>query len=145
MSIDTKFIGKKYAPVKYLVSKEKVKEYAVAIGDFNPLYLEGVMAPPSFAVVYAREILGKCLLDKELALNLAMLVHGEQSMEFFAPVKCEDYIFTEGEVKNIYDKPTSKGGSNAFVVVETISKNQLGDIVCKAEWTFVVRGDSIKK
>lgn len=144
MAVNPKFIGKKYPPATYEIGKEKVKEYALAVGDNNLLYVNdekaktskygGIIAPPTFAVVYAKEPVGKMLLDPELALNLMMLVHGEQEFEFLNVVRPGDTITTEGEIAEIYEK---KGKS--FVSMATASSNQRGEEVCRGRWTFVIR------
>ena len=36
--VPTDKIGKRYAPVVYAVGREKVREYALAVGETNPLY-----------------------------------------------------------------------------------------------------------
>ncbi len=142
--VDTKFIGKKYGPTKYEVGREKIKEFAKATGDMNPRYLdfdaaekEGrpVIAPPMFAVVYAKDVIEQMLLDRELALNLMMLVHGEQEFEFGVTVKSGDLITTEGVIKDIFNK---KGKD--FVIEETVSKNQNGEMTVRGLLTFVIRG-----
>ena len=143
--VDKKFIGKKYPPYVYEVGKEKIKEYAQAVGDTNPLYNDdakaaagpygGIIAPPMFAIVYAKGPAGACLFDGDLQLNLPMLVHGEQEFEFGAPVRPGDVITTDGFIESILDK---KGKD--FVTVKSESRNQKGEMVCNARWTFVVRG-----
>lgn len=145
MAVDTKFIGKKYPPSTYEIGKEKIKEYALAVGDNNPLYLNdekaaaskygGIIAPPTFAVVFGKEPVGKMLLDPDLALNLMMLVHGEQEFEFFKVIRPGDVITTAGEIAEIYEK---KGKS--FISMLTTSKNQNGEDVCRGKWMFVIRG-----
>jgi acyl dehydratase len=145
LAIDTKFLGKKYPPHVYEIGKEKIKEYARAIGDFNPLYLNdekakaskygGIIAPPTFCVVYAGGPIGEMLMDPELALNLMMLVHGEQEFEFGELVRAGDVITTDSEISEIYEK---KG--KWFISSDTVSKNQSGKLVCKGRWTFVIRG-----
>lgn len=145
LAVDKKYIGKKYPPYVYEVGKEKIKEYAQAIGDNNPLFNDdakaaagpygGIIAPPTFAIVYAKGPAGACLFDNELALNLAMLVHGEQEFEFGEIVRPGDVITTDGFIEDIVDK---KGKD--FVTVKSVSKNQKGEVVCNARWTFVVRG-----
>ncbi|MEW5947439.1 MAG: MaoC family dehydratase N-terminal domain-containing protein [bacterium] len=145
MAVNPKYIGKKYPPSTYEVGREKVREYADAIGDMNPLCrsLEkaraskygNIVAPPTFAVVYAKEPVGRMLLDPDLSLNLPMLVHGEQEFEFHNVVLAGDEITTEGEITEIYEK---KGKD--FVTCTTTSKNQRGELVCTGRWTFVVRG-----
>ena len=145
MAIDTKFIGKKYPTFVYEIGREKVREFARAVGETNPLYLDvekaeaskygRIVAPPTFACVYAGEPVGKMLLDRELALNLMMLVHGEQEFEFFNVAKSGDVMSTECEIAEIYEK---KGKS--FITAETMTANQDGEPVVKARWTFVIRG-----
>lgn len=145
MALKTEFIGKKYPPSRYVVGWEKVKEYAKAIGDKNPLYFDeefaknskygGLIAPPTFAVVYAVEPIGGVLFDKELSLNLMMLVHGEQDFEFGEVVRPGDDISTDCEIADMYEK---KG--KGFVVAKTVSRNQKGEMVVRGTWTFVIRG-----
>ncbi len=142
--VDPKFIGKTYKPVKYEVGLEKIKEYAIAIMDTNPLYVDeeaakkskygGIIAPPTFAVVYTKDAIGQLLFDKEMALNFPMLVHGEQEFEFYDVVRPGDVIWTECKVANIFEKD----GNKDFVVGETISKRD-GKVVCKGLFTFIIR------
>jgi acyl dehydratase len=64
MPVNAKAVGKSYQPVVYAVGREKVREYARAVGETNPVYLDvdaaraaghaDVVAPPMFAVVYTR-------------------------------------------------------------------------------------------
>ncbi len=145
MAVDKKFIGKKYPPVEYEVCKEKVKEYATAVGDLNPLYLDeqmakqsrykGIISPPMFAVVYTKDAIAQAMFDRELALNLSMLVHGEQEFEFVDVVKPGDTIVTDAYIADIYEK-----SDKDFVVVGGVSKEKSrGTVVTKGKWTFVIR------
>ena len=62
MPVNTSAVGKEYPPVVYAVGREKVTEYANAVGETTPLHLDpaaaraaghdDVVAPPMFAVVY---------------------------------------------------------------------------------------------
>ena len=144
MPVDTKFIGKECKEVAYVIGAEKIKEYALAVGDLNPLYLDFdfakkskygcVVAPPMFVVVFAREILVDLFFDKELKLDMARLVHGEQEFTFHKLVKENDVIKTNGKIKNIYQK-----NNNDFVELETKSFNQNKELVCEGLWTFIIR------
>ena len=143
--VDKKFIGKKYPACKYHVGREKIREYAKSIGDMNPLYHDeeaamaskygAIIAPPTFAVVYTGDIAWQVLLDKEMKLNLMMLVHGEMDFEFGEIVRDGDVITSECEVADIYDK---KGKD--FVVAKIESRNQNGNMVARGLSTFVIRG-----
>ena len=142
--IDSKFLKKKYGPVKYVVGLEKIKEYAIATGDTNPLYLDeeaakagpngGITAPPMFAVVYTKDVMGQMLFDKELALNLALLVHGEQQFDFYEPARPGDAVISEAEISHIERKEDKD-----FISVEV--KSSVNDRpITRAVFTFVIRG-----
>jgi len=90
---------------------------------------------PNFAAVYALRGAGMMLLDQEIKLNLAMLVHGAQEFEWFTVVKPNDVITETGRVADIYEK-----GNLDFIVYEGEARNQRGELVCRARATFIVRG-----
>ncbi len=144
MAIDIKFVGKEYPAYTYDVSKEKIKEYAKAIKNLDAHYVDeefatkskygAIIAPPNFAVVFGALLIEPVFMDKELALNLFMLVHGEQEMEFFEVVKAGDSITTKGKIVDIQNKEKLD-----VIAVELISNNQHGRKVCRGLYTFVVR------
>ncbi len=144
MAIDIKFIGKEYPAYTYDVSKEKIKEYAKAIKNLDPHYVDeefakkskygAIVAPPTFAVVFGAFLIEPVFLDKELNLNMAMLVHGEQEMDFFEVVKAGDSISTMAKISDIKNKEKLD-----TISVEVTSKNQHGRNVCRGVYTFVVR------
>ena len=143
--IDQKFIGKEYPVTVYEIGREKMKEYAVAVGDMNPMYNDREVgkkskygdniAPPNFAAVYNLMGCAQVFFDPELKLNMAMLVHGEQDFEFIKPVKPGDVITTTGKIVDIMAK-----GNNDLVVFEGRSVNQEGELVTVGRATFVIRG-----
>jgi len=144
MSIDSKFIGKTYPAYTYEVGKEKIKEYAKAIKNLDPHYLDDefakktkygrIIAPPTFAVVFSAFMIEPVFMDKELNLNMAMLVHGEQELEFLDVVKAGDAITTTAKIIDIKNKEKLD-----VIAIELISKNQHGKDVSRGIYTFVVR------
>lgn len=146
MPVDTKFIGREYKPVTYVIGQEKIKEYAQAVGDLNPLYIDpefakkskygSVIAPPMFVVVFARDVLVNLFSDGELKLDMFRLVHGEQEFDFHKIVKANDTIKTLAKIKNIFQK-----SNNDFVELETKSYNQNNELVVEGFWTFIIRGN----
>ena len=145
MPVNTQAIGKTYAPVLYAVGREKIKEYAHAVGETNPVHLDveaaraagysDVVAPPMFAVVYSAPAMGPTILDPELELNLAMMVHGGQEFEWGPVVVAGDEITTTVSVKDI-----SERDGRGYYVLESTSTNQRGEQVCRGTWTQIVRG-----
>jgi acyl dehydratase len=144
MSIDTKFIGKTYPVYTYEVGKEKIKEYAKAIKNLDPYYLDDdfakkskygtIIAPPTFAVVFGAYLIEPVFTDKDLNLNMAMLVHGEQELEFLEVVKAGDSITTSAKIIDIKNKEKLD-----VISIENKSKNQHGKDVSRGIYTFVVR------
>jgi acyl dehydratase len=145
MSIKTDAIGKTYAPVLYAVGREKIREFAAAVGETNPLHTDveaaraagyaDVIAPPMFAVVYAGASHNPALFDPEVGIVFAMLVHGRQEFHWGRVVVAGDEITTTTTVKDI-----STRGGLGFYVFESDSKDHLGDTVCTGIWTHIVRG-----
>jgi acyl dehydratase len=145
MPVSTKAIGKTYEPALYAVGREKIKEYARAVGETNPLHLDvqaaraggyaDVVAPPMFAVVYSIPSVAPSLFDPEIELNLAMMVHGGQEFEWGPLVVAGDEISTEASVKDIFERD-----GRGYYVFESISTNQRGEQVCRGTWTNIVRG-----
>jgi acyl dehydratase len=145
MPVNAKAVGKTYDPVVYAVGREKIREYARAVGETDPLYLDvdaaraagygDVVAPPMFAVVYSAPAVGPLIFDPDVEINLAMMVHGGQEFVWGAPVVAGDEICTQASVKDI-----SERDGRGYYVFESVSSNQRGEEVCKATWTNIVRG-----
>jgi acyl dehydratase len=145
--LKTEAIGKSYEPVTYAVGREKVREYAAAVGETSPLHHDvdaaraagyaDVVAPPMFAVVYAARSVAPAIFDPDVGLNFAMMVHGGQEFRWGPLVIAGDEITTTTTVKDISDRR-----GMGFYVFESISNNQSGETVCTATWTNIVRGVS---
>ena len=147
MPVNTDAIGKTYPDTSYAVGREKIREYAHAVGETNPLYLNvdaaraagyaDVVAPPMFAVVYAGRSITPALFDPEVGIDLARMLHAGQEFRWGPVVVAGDEIATTTTVKGI----SERGGMN-FFVFETDSRNQLGATVCTGIWTNIVRDES---
>ena len=102
------------APSAYEVGLEKIREYANAVGEENPVHLDreaalaagfrDVVAPPMFCVVYSAPAMGPAILDPEVGINLAAMVHGGQEFDWGEPVCAGDLITTEARLADIYEK-----------------------------------------
>jgi len=118
MPVNTQAVGKTYEPTLYAAGREKIKEYARAVGETNPVHLDeqaaraagyaDVVAPPMFAVVYSSPALGPSIFDPDLEINFAMMVHGGQEFEWGPLVVAGDEITTTVSVKDI----SERGGSS---------------------------------
>jgi acyl dehydratase len=147
LPVDTQAIGKAFPPVLYAVGREKIREYAHAVGETDPRYLDpeaaraaghaDVVAPPMFAVVYAMPAIMPALFDPEIAIDFAMLVHGAQEFAWGPVVVAGDEITTTATLKDITERL-----GNAFYVFESVSENQRHQQVSVGTWTNIVRGEA---
>jgi acyl dehydratase len=145
MPVNASAVGKSYPPTLYAVGREKIREYALATYETNPLHLDheaaraagyrDVVAPPMFAVVYSAPAMGPALFDPEVGINFALMVHGGQEFKWGPLVVAGDEIETTVSVKSIEER-----AGNGFFVFESVSTNQDGHTVCVGTWTNIVRG-----
>lgn len=95
MAVKTDAVGKTYPLSMYAVGREKVREYALAVGERNPVHLDvqaarragyaDVVAPPMFAALYSTPAVVMAVFDPDVAMNFAMEVHGDVAGRAAAP------------------------------------------------------------
>jgi len=145
MAVNTDVIGKTFAPATYAVGREKVREFALAVGETNPLHLDveaaradgfaDVVAPPMFAVVYGLPAVAPAIFDPEIGIDFARMVHGGQEFIWGPLVVAGDEITTTASVADVRER-----AGNGFFIFETVSTNGRGETVCTGRWTNIVRG-----
>ena len=139
-------VGKRFAPVTYAIGREKIREYAAAVGETDPLHADldvaraaghaDLVAPPMFVVVYTAPAIGPAFVDPAVGMDFARMVHGGQEFTWGPLVLAGDEIATEVELTGV-----SERGGMGFYVFESRSDNQRGERVCTGVWTCIVRGD----
>lgn len=145
MAIDTQAVGKTWEPVSIAIEAERITQYADAIGADNPVHRDSeaaraagfrdLVAPPMFCVVYSSAALGPAVLDPDVGMNFAAMVHGGQEFVWDEPVCAGDEITTAVTCKSIDER-----GGMGFYVLESISTNQDGAQTVRGTWTNIVRG-----
>jgi acyl dehydratase len=148
IQINRGLIGKEYPPYAITVERGKIKEFAKAIGDDNPLYLDDrvgaasewgdVIAPPTFAVTLRDETADTTAFLKELGTDISRLLHGEQEFEIFRPLQPGQTYLCRPRVADIYEK-TGRSGPMAFVVRETTITDRANEIVAIMRGVTIVR------
>jgi acyl dehydratase len=144
MALNRDFIGRAFpSPEPYEITRVKIKEFADAIGDLNPIYRDqdaakaaghpDVLAPPTFPIVLA--LGGDSLDDPELGLNWAMVVHGEQRFEYRRPLRAGDVVVTESTIAGMRSI-----GRNERLEIQTVITTVEGEHVCTAHNVLIERG-----
>ena len=152
MGLNKDFIGREFKPLVHTLSTEEAVEYASAIGARNLCYFahDGAdnsrasirMAPPSFSVTYELPMIYELLSDVELhggeeqaKKNMLMLVHGDQYMQFYNPIRPGDEITYRAKITDIEDK-----GSGELLKINVVSTTSDGARVVESDWGLFIRG-----
>jgi len=146
MPLDQSFIGRVYPPTEpYEVGREKIREFADAVGDANPAYHDpeaakalghpDVIAPPTFAIVVTIRASRQVIADPELGLDYSRVVHGEQRFVHARPIRAGDSLTTVVSVEDI----RSAAGNDIISTKSDVSTVD-GEPVVTAYATLVVRG-----
>jgi acyl dehydratase len=148
VQINRGVVGKEFPPYAVTVERGKIKEFARAIGDSNPLYLDDrvgaasewgdIIAPPTFPITFRDEGADTNALLRELGTDISRVLHGEQEFEIHRPLQPGRTYLCRARVSNIYEK-TGKTGPMAFVVRETTVTDSDNEIVAVMRGVTVVR------
>ena len=147
MAPSTDLIGREWPPSEYEVGREKIREYAEALGETNPVYFErdvarsagfpDIVAPPTFCIVYSAGALMDAFFDPDLEIlaNVGKSVHSGQRFEWGEPVCSGDVITTKVRLDDLYQRD-----DKTFYVFESESLNQLGQRTVRGVVTDMLRG-----
>ena len=144
MGLNIDLLGKHYPPQTYEVGREKVREFAVAIGDENPVYFDlaaaralghsDLVAPPTFAVVVTRGPQISVIEDPDLGLDFSRVVHGDQKFEFTRPILAGDVLTTTASVGAAHTR-----AGNDFLTIRSHVVDASGSAVVTVSATLVAR------
>jgi len=148
IQIDRSVLGKEYAPYPVTVERGRIKDFARALGDLNPFYLDDhvgaasewgdVIAPPSFPITFRDETADSAALLRDLGVDISRVLHGEQEFELFRQLTPGETYLCRAKVVDIYDK-TGRSGPMAFVVREIAVTDRTGEMVATMRQTTVIR------
>jgi acyl dehydratase len=140
-------IGKESPPFVVTVERGKIKEFARAIGDDNPFYLDDrvgqasewgdIIAPPTFMTTF-RDGADSGSFLRELGTDISRLLHGEQEFELHRPIRPGETFLCRSRVLDVYEK-TGRSGPMGFVVRETAVTDKVNELVATIRHITVVR------
>src|SRR3954454_4139538 len=144
MPLNRDFVGREYAADEtYEVSRELIRRFAHAIGDGSPAYVDieaakalgypDVIAPPTFLTVLTfRYALSGPVVDPDLGLNYALVVHGEQKFVHHRPVRPGDVLTATSVVEDIRN-----AGRNELLTIRQEVQTTEGERIATAYNTIV--------
>lgn len=142
-------VGKEYPPITWEVERGKIREFAKAIGDMNPIYYDKEIAakegyrdcpvPPTFLTVPIMWSDKMPAVIDDLKINFMMVLHGKEEYEYYRQIYPGDVITGTLKVANIEEKKTKSGSMMDMVTLEVLYRNQKGEDVAKAKTLMVER------
>ncbi|GAA4687801.1 MaoC family dehydratase N-terminal domain-containing protein [Phytohabitans rumicis] len=147
MPLDLSFVGRTYPPTApYQVGREKIREFARAIGADDALYLDpeaaraggyaDVVAPPTFPVVITMAASRQIVDDPELGVDYSRVVHGEQRFAYTRAVVAGDELVCVNTIEEIISR-----GGHEFLTTRTDVTTTAGEPVVSVWSKLVVRGE----
>jgi acyl dehydratase len=145
MPLNQSLVGKEYPPIRYEVGREKLREFAVALGETNPVYHDeeaataaghpDLPALPTFPVVISFRAGALVNGDPELGLDYSRVVHGEQAFTYRRPVRAGDRLLATARAASIETK-----GRHELLTIATRIGTEDGEPVCEATSLLISRG-----
>ncbi len=147
MPLDRSYVGRSLPPTApYQVGREKIREFATAIGADDPAYHDpaaaaalgyrDVIAPPTFPIVVTTAASQQLIDDPGLGMDYSRVVHGDQRFAYTRPVVAGDELVCVNTVEEI----TERGG-HEFITTRTDVTTPAGEPVVTAWSKLVVRGE----
>ncbi len=132
---DQSHVGRRYSAPGQRIALESAAAMAQAIAGTDEVREAGAV-PPTYAAVYCLgPTLAQLFSDPDVGIDLAGLIHGEQSFEWPAPVHPGDVIDATAEITSI---DTKRGMTFVRLAMEAIRPADQA-VVCRATSLMIVR------
>jgi len=146
MSTDRSFIGREFDGASLLVTRSRLRNFAKATGQHDPIYTDvdtakqaghrDLPVPPTFFFGIELEAPDPFAFVSELGVDLRTVLHGEQAFEYTQMAYAGDELTATSRIADIYEK---KGGLLEFIVRESTVTNQDGAVVAVLRSSTVVQ------
>jgi acyl dehydratase len=146
MALDAGLVGRSYPPsAVYEVGREKIAEFATALGDDDPVYRDpeaaraaghpDVIAPPTFAIVLSLGAGDVVVEDPDVGIDYSRVVHGEQRFTHHRPIRAGDRLVATASVAAV----RSVAGNDMLTTRVDLATED-GEPVCTTTSMLVARG-----
>lgn len=144
------YIGKETPKFTFEVEKGNIKDFAIAIGDLDPMFYDEEHAKKTrFGGIIASNTFSHTLRGEKTSLLRSIpqigaripekLLHGEHEIEYFNPIRPGDMITFKIKIADISEHEGKRSGKMDAVLLEIPCFNQKGEMVLRYWQTFVIR------
>jgi acyl dehydratase len=147
MPINQNALGAETPWSEVTVSQRQIDSLCSCLEDYNPLFLDeavaaegpngSVVAPPTFINCF-RDFKTALVLS-ETEVDLPLLLHGEQIINYYKPIKPGDRALHKIKVVDVGRKASKTYGELDFFTVLIKLKNERDERLVEATQLFFVR------
>lgn len=141
--IDPSLAGRSYASsTPYAIGREKIREFASAVGDDNPAFSDeaaakalgqpDLVAPPTFASVLAMGCWRDVFAD--LGIDVSTVLHVDQRFTYGRQLRAGDIVRTETVLEAVRER---MGAS--WLTIRADLRTDSAEHLCTATSTIMVR------
>lgn len=114
-SVNLDYVGREYpANAPYSVGREKIREFAAAVGSTHPAHhhvatarglgYPDLIAPPTFAVIVAQRAEAQYIEDPQAGVDFSRVVHADERFVHHRPICAGDELVTVVHVVSITER-----------------------------------------
>jgi len=146
MPVDQSVVGKELRAMTMTVDAGRLRFFAKAIGETNPVFTELAAAkaaghrdlpvPPTFLFGIELEHPDPFAWLADIGVDLRRVLHGEQSFTYHSTAVAGDVLTATPRIERVYSK---KGGALEFIEKASTVTRVNGDVVAELKTVIVVR------
>ncbi len=131
MPLDKSLIGAESEPELFTVERGAIRKFADAIGDPNPIYQRGDVAPPTFPTTFRVRIPGLADIDP------SRFIHGNEEYMYERPLRAGDVVMVTRKVTDLFVKE-GRLGQMTFVIASLEGRNPSGTLIFSGKTTVII-------
>lgn len=145
MSLVESILGKHYRyPDHYVVEREKIREYALAVQNHDPschddkdaieLGYSGLVAPVTFISIFGYTAQRAFFVHHEIAIEDAQIVQVDQELHLLRPIVAGDKLYCD-----VYVHSVRQAHGTDIIVTKNIISNDAGEVIQESYTTLAGR------
>jgi acyl dehydratase len=135
-------------PDHYVVGREKIREYAVAVKNDDPAFFDetaaaelghkSLPAPLTFISVFGYQAQSAFFANANVGIQDAKIVQVDQELKFLAPIHAGDKLYCD-----VYVHAIRQAHGTDIIVTKNIVTNDKGDVVQETYTTLAGRAGEL--
>jgi len=145
VSLSSNIVGMHFRyPDHYIVGREKIREYAVAVKNDDSWFYDetaaaelgydGLVAPLTFISVFGYQAQSAFFANANVGIQHAKIVQVDQVLKFLRPIKAGDRLYCD-----VYVDSVRQAHGTDIIVTKNIVTNEKGDVVQETYTTLAGR------